>query len=58
MGDAHNETLDVGHDNNEETDLDYDEYDPNIGGDTNAGKDKEDDDGIYSLYLIYIFIYL
>jgi len=48
MNDAHNETLNAGHDDNEETNLDQDDYELDIKEDTNVIEDKEDDDNIYS----------
>lgn len=44
---VHEEAHNTGHNDNEETNLDQDDYDPNMGGDTHANEDEEDDDGTY-----------
>lgn len=48
LGDVCEEVQDVGHDDHEEIDLNHDDYESNMGGDTNADEDEEYDDGICS----------
>ena len=56
IGDACDEILDMGHDDNEETNSNQDEYEPEIGEYTNASKDEEDDDDIHSFCLVYLLL--
>jgi len=58
MGDAHDEMLNMSHDDIEENDPYQDEYELEIGEDTDASKDKDDDDGFHSFYLVYLLLLL
>jgi len=49
--------FDAGHDDNEEPDPNQDEYEIDIGEDTNARKYEADNDSIYYIYLVYICFY-
>ena len=58
IGDAHDEMLDTGHDENEETNPDQDEYEPKEREYIDAGKDEEEEDDIHSFYLVYLLFSL
>jgi len=57
---THEKSQDAGHDDNEETDLDQDDYEPESTKDTNAEEDDdEDDDGnLFILLIPYDFLHL
>jgi len=56
---AHEESQDVGHDDNEEMDLNQDDYEPESMEDTDAVEDDDDDDdgNLFILFLPCDFLH-
>lgn len=53
LGDVCKELWDLGHDDNEEIDLDQDDNELDVRGDIYADEDEEDDDGGNQLFLLH-----
>lgn len=50
--DVHDKVQDARHDDNKETNLNQDDYELAIGGDTDVNEDEEDDDGNLTILLL------